>query len=103
MQKLLSLAPNVAAAVSIIAAIVAAGSAVMGWTYGAGAHAERDRQMQAELALLKTRVDALAQPTSQAFADQCINLSKQVATDASVFAREQAREAMTELGCRSAQ
>lgn len=99
MQKLLAMAPNVAALVSIIAALAAAGSAVIGWSYGAGAHAERDRQVDLKIAALERQVRNLPAQEESSTRAQCISLSNRAEEALLNSDRERIRELMSDLGC----
>lgn len=97
MRNLLSMAPNVAALVSILGAIFAAGAALVGWSFGAGAHQERDKRVETEIAELREQVSKLSAPSG--LAAKCVELADITAKSSSPFDRQQAREASSDLAC----
>jgi len=96
---MLKLAPNVAALVSIFGAVATAVIIVTGWFYGAGAHAERDAQLRQRIEKLEAVAARPPRSDRDTLAEQCVRLSQQLATTDNMLLQQQAREAMSELGC----
>jgi len=99
MQKLLSMAPNVAALVSIIGAIATGIIVVFGWVLGAGAHQERDRQVDLKIAALERQVQSLSSTETNITRAQCVSLSDRAEAASLTVTREHIRQLMSDLGC----